>query len=68
MSEWISVKDRLPKHDQIVLCHCHQIKTPAVLRFQCDENDYLWMWPNLRGQVLNVIYWQPLPTPPTENK
>lgn len=66
MNDWISVKDRLPNNDEIVLAHCHQIQTPAVLRFQHDKNDYLWMWPNLIGQVLNVTHWMPLPEPPKD--
>lgn len=66
MNEWISVKDKFPEHDDIVLAHCRGIKTPAVLKFHCNENDYLWMWPNLIGQVLGISHWMPLPEPPKD--
>lgn len=66
---WISVKDVLPSHDQLVLAVPKNINCPAVLRFQEGSgsgNGYLFMWPDLKGQVLNISHWMPLPQPPKE--
>ena len=65
-NSWISVKDQLPMHDQFVLSHKRQIFRPFVLRFFIDDDQYYFMWPDLKGQVLNITYWMPLPEPPNE--
>ena len=68
MSEWISVKEKLPDHLQIVLA-INLNDTMAVVR--CDHHvngskliDYVFMWPDLRFQFMNITHWMPLPEPP----
>lgn len=60
MSEWISVKDRLPEREGLYLCWtvfngeaCYQIHLWKGGR---------WYW------VHDVRYWMPLPEPPEERK
>lgn len=67
VSEWVSVKDRLPENFQTVLmartdgtiyCHmyCENTQTDG-----CWVDDYLnWF------SVYDVTHWMPLPEPPTE--
>jgi len=64
-NEWISVKDRLPEHNQFVLC-VGTSKNMAVLRCDLDMNNYVFMFPDLKHQVKGVTHWMPLPEPPNE--
>ena len=62
MSEWISVKDRLPDANESVLCYFHYGPNfPAVI---C-ENEYIGsgMW---MADGSKVTHWMPLPEPPKE--
>lgn len=66
MSEWISVKDRLPEEDYNVLVFCDG----------CGSSDYVSIGKYLLGRwidkfdscVLDAISWMPLPEPPKEGK
>ena len=72
MSEWISVKDRLPDESQwgedsefITYCENNHHHDPivTVLRYErsgwLDDNDRCW--------DLFVTHWMPLPEPPVTN-
>lgn len=67
MSEWISVKDRLPEFGQAVLIYTEYGKYDV-----CDiarDSDGDIMWHNfIRPRHTNgsVTHWQPLPKPPKE--
>ncbi len=61
MSEWISVKDRLPESDDYVLCY----------RDSCGLSSRIMVGFYLRGKwtcgaIGNVTHWMPLPEPPEE--
>ena len=62
MSEFISVKDRLPEIGELVLIFVPNNEEIAVVSLDHDElgfsNDDNWY--NLR----NISYWRPLPEPP----
>lgn len=63
MSDWISVKERLPLHGHWVLAF--NGKNMAVCWVDINENDYLFM----RGmtadsQFKNVTHWHALPESP----
>lgn len=70
MSDWISVKDRLPERWKLVLALYkwpHQERLKYGLRQYGDDND----WYNEFGQsTMNIwdkepiTYWMPLPEPP----
>ena len=64
--EWISVKDRLPEPNVIVLCCTNKgyVDTDSFGRYskvflKCDD---------MEGKVGQVIAWMPLPEPPKEEK
>lgn len=63
MSKWISVKDRLPQHNEFVLC----VGTSGIMEvLRCDLglNNYVFMNLNLSHQVIGITHWMPLPAPP----
>lgn len=59
MSEWISVKDRLPGKDEHVLCFCDA----AGIRFQ----GIFHYTKQMKFGGIAVTHWMPLPTPPEVN-
>ena len=64
---WISVKDRLPRLRQWVLCKC-RAGIYEVLRYEetCDGEH--WYHDNLHNYMSGfVTHWMPLPEPPTED-
>lgn len=74
MSEWISVKDRLPEdmgevlvivsgkpHENITLDGAYEIA-----EYDPVEGWILEMWPEWRSGV--VTHWMPLPEPPEEEQ
>ena len=65
MSEWISVKDRLPEDGQEVFAYCSEADSFEMLVLRClSEN----MWINRALDIYeNVTHWMPLPTPPKED-
>jgi hypothetical protein len=65
VQEWISVKDRLPEYDQVVLCykddrgvrigkHMPETYADGVVAFKDLARDY----------VFGATHWTPLPQPP----
>lgn len=71
MAEWISVKDRLPESDQIVLVvasgkpHKNITLENAIELAEYDPVGWiLEMWPEWMGA--KVTHWMPLPEPPSE--
>ena len=65
MSEWISVKDRLPEVDEYVLMHSYSCKTDIGFLtedgvFGCDVGYYL--------EIGDVTHWMPLPEQPKEDE
>lgn len=64
MSEWISVKDRLPEESDDVLAYT--IWDDIVVCFLEEDSD-VWMhtWGYLEKEF--VTHWMPIPEPPIEN-
>lgn len=60
MSEWISVKDQLPRPGQEVLAF-----DDGILRVQAISSNGTWH-PYLNGRNCNPTHWMPLPEPPKE--
>ena len=59
MSEWISVKDRLPEKDGSYIVHSGASGKVYTAHFW--ERNRRWSG---RGINSNVTYWMPLPEPP----
>lgn len=62
MSEWISVKDNLPKKNQPVLCfYKFEPESPNVIADNIYMGGGLFM-----SETSKVTHWMPLPKPPKE--
>ncbi len=64
MSEWISVKDRLPEDDSFVIT----INEFGYYRFLAFDGE-CWRTDDhkMMGLVVPVTHWMPLPEPPGED-
>lgn len=63
MSEWISVKDRLPKDGQLVLICTAGIKDAASFTDFYFPKYRKWA---LQGMTFHPTHWMPLPEPPND--
>lgn len=63
MSEWISVKERLPDEDVWVLT----LQTDGDMIVNCIAFEGKWC-SNDHGFIPTVTHWMPLPKPPEEEK
>jgi hypothetical protein len=67
MMEWINVKDKLPDHDQDVLCYDSHFKSFNVGKFEYQDisiicfitDTYSFFYPD---------YWMKLPNPPGQQE
>ena len=77
MDEWISVKDRLPEYNKVVLISWEDIFNEThistgyiclITRHSGEDSpvDDTWYMSNTRGYELKVTHWQPLPEPPSK--
>jgi hypothetical protein len=71
MDNWISVKDRLPKQNELVLCYNIQRpkREPFIGRYlggSYSETVYAFLSVH-RGCSVGTTHWQPLPEPPKDN-
>jgi hypothetical protein len=66
MSEWISVKDRLPEKQTEVLVY--RRNRGGLCNYECEIDfdrlcaDGTWLY----RDIYEVLYWMPLPEPPKE--
>jgi len=67
MTEWFSVKDKLPEHERIVLVSQNG-KIPKVALFHMGMGDYLFLDVScMRYQLKGITHWTDLPEPPNYN-
>lgn len=67
MSEWISVKDRLPEKGKLVLIWTgNDDRRPAIFLAYLDDDGQEWVDGDYYTGAEYVTYWQPLPEPPQE--
>ena len=71
VQEWISVEDRLPDNDDIVMViasgkvgNITLVNAFKLATYSIDEGWILEMWPE--WEEPKVTYWMPLPQPPEE--
>jgi hypothetical protein len=71
MSEWISVKDRLPEYNQEVLFVNGKNEVSVGRRFQYEEGTDIFATQSgicfnddIQGDWAVCKYWMPLPKPP----
>ena len=68
MTEWISVKDRLPAYDEPVLtiyCGDGGLSAMAIRFLVEDVNEIFWLSYEFKKCTMkNVTHWMPLPEPP----
>ena len=67
MTNWISVKDKLPDEKMIILV-INKEKEMAVCEININENNYIFMLFNTSLQIKHVTHWTPLPDPPEIEK
>lgn len=65
MSEWISVKERLPEHGAFLVTDGKQIRF-AYGEWLFRSPDGVLRVPANNGAGMDVTHWMPLPTPPGE--
>lgn len=65
MSEWISVKDRLPENGKIVLAYSKEKGVTFTHRLWFHQTDRPFVI-EYEGMV-KVTHWMPLPEPPKED-
>ena len=61
MPEWISVKDKLPDDDTIVLVYAPQSGEPARPGYHHGDE---WRWETSDCIEYDVTHWMPMPEPP----
>jgi Protein of unknown function (DUF551) len=74
MSEWISVKERLPEHNQIVLAWCIVLDYEGVIKARFERYDKrrrgsfdsseFEEYPEILHPGQEITHWMPLPEPP----
>lgn len=69
--DWISVEDRLPEKERVVLGYGHSAYNPdanvsviVLWRDEGTEQGGYWIDP-VEEWVWNITHWMPLPDPPT---
>lgn len=68
--EWISVKEKKPEINQIVVAWLHNLKEPSCVLYTQDKHGDLWN-DLVEGDIWDyredlVSHWMPLPNPPEE--
>lgn len=61
-SEWISVDDRLPEEDTIVLVWCGEVSVYNYLRYDWWYTGYC----DITTEDGGITHWMPLPEPPKD--
>lgn len=64
MSQWISIKDKLPDYHRPILLYPYWI---TGWRDQCI-GDPPWIFVSHYAKEINPTHWMPLPKPPEESK
>ena len=78
MSEWISVKDRLPKLPNAKWCEravivyagdrvMPMVYERAIVRGKALER-WKWVWGRIYDDPQSITHWMPLPEPPKEKQ
>ena len=65
MSEWISVKDRLPQAKEYVLIYDPNHRNICKAWYVGDID--VWFSNEYFPQFTNITHWMPLPKPPKES-
>lgn len=61
-SEWISVTERMPKPNKLVLCIWERVDGPVNYGFARYQRENVWYVSN--EGMPKVTHWMPLPEPP----
>lgn len=64
VQEWISVKDRLPEENEIVVGWCKDNPFSSYTFEIVSWNGKGWVFVYAQRYVTNVTHWMPLPKPP----
>ena len=66
MSEWISVKDRLPEHAQDCLIAWAGERSVFEAEFGISSDGSYWSFVSDDAEVWHPTHWMPLPEPPED--
>ena len=67
MTDWISVEDRLPEADGLVLIHAPSVQEGILPYIDTAWYEKITGWCLIfKWQTRQVTHWQPLPEPPKE--
>jgi hypothetical protein len=66
MSEWISVKDRLPKHAVSVLGYNPDFEDEKIRKVFLTSRGFFDAFECGCGVEENITHWMPLPEPPKD--
>ncbi len=62
--KWISVEDRLPDDEIVVMVTMHTcLEAEVWLGYLCAEDDETWRLVDGRGAGETITHWMPLPEP-----
>lgn len=66
MSDWISVKQKLPQSNMdVLISHSSQRMDFARAKYYKDENIFVLINPNIKEvYILEATHWMPYPYPP----
>lgn len=60
--KWISVKDKLPEHEDYVLTLSRKEALPCISYYKIKKKE--WICIGIEGHECDVKYWMPLPDDP----
>jgi hypothetical protein len=65
--KWISVKERLPELDRIVMAYRSECIKAMITKYRTHGDISFEAWTDGNYKIEGVTHWMPLPEPPKED-